>query len=51
MVDLPVGDEVKTTYQGHIVLNAVDEAPGPRPRTAAGSDVQTISGTSGERGC
>lgn len=55
MVDRPIGDEVKTTYRGRIVLNAVpaeDDAVTPSPSGAAGTVAdQKASATPGRRAC
>lgn len=55
MVDRPVGDRVKTTYRGHIVLNAVPtegDADTPLPSSTAGTAAdQKTSVTSGRRAC
>jgi hypothetical protein len=53
MVDRPVGDEVKTTYRGEIILNAVpSEGPAPASAATTGSttDLQTIAMPT-RRGC
>lgn len=46
MVDRPVGDEVRTTYRGKIILNAVPtEGPAPASSGATGStDRQAAAG-------
>jgi hypothetical protein len=52
MVDRPVGDRVKTTYRGHIVLNAVPtegDADTPLPSSTAGTAADQK--TSGRRAC
>jgi hypothetical protein len=54
MVDRPVGDEVKTTYRGRIVLGAVPtegNAETPSRSSNAGADQRTTSATSGRRAC
>ena len=52
MVDRPVGDEVRTTYRGHIILNAVSEPPAPPASATAGwsTNMRTIA-TPTPRGC
>jgi hypothetical protein len=53
MVDRPVGGQVRTTYRGDIVLNAVPtegDAPTPSAATQTTAD-QRISPTSERRGC
>ncbi|MEJ7691256.1 MAG: hypothetical protein WKF76_12940 [Nocardioidaceae bacterium] len=55
MVDRPVGDQVKTTYRGHIVLNVSPtegDADTPLPCSTAGTAAdQKTSATSGRRAC
>jgi len=55
MVDTPVGDQVRTTYRGHIRLNAVPTQgiAGPRsPSIAGATDAdQTTAVASGRRAC
>lgn len=52
MVDRPVGDQVKTTYRGTIVLNAVPtEGPAPAAPNAAGSTTGQRTTAPLRRGC
>ena len=54
MVDRPVGEEVRTTYRGQIVLNAVPtegDASTPPPTEAAATTGPTASGAAVRRGC
>lgn len=53
MVDTPVGGQVKTTYRGHILLNAVPtEGVALTPSAVTGTTAdQRTSATSGRRGC
>ena len=55
MVDIPVGDQVRTSYSGKLVLNAVPtegNAGNPSPSSAAATAVdQKTSTLSGRRAC
>jgi hypothetical protein len=58
MVDTPVGDEVRTTYRGRVMLNAVPsegDAETPSAASAAGATIDRIStatsAASARRGC
>jgi hypothetical protein len=55
MVDRPVGDRVRTTYRGRIVLNAVPtegnaDTPSSSRTTGVAADQQTAA-TLGRRAC
>jgi hypothetical protein len=53
MVDRPVGAEVRTTYRGHLVLNAVPtegDAPTPPP-AAGGTAASSTAGVASKTGC
>lgn len=52
MVDRPVGDQVKTTYRGTIILNAVPtEGPAPAVQSAARSVTARQASAPLRRGC
>lgn len=52
MVDRPVGDEVRTTYRGKIILNAVpSEGPAPVSLGATGSVDLQASAAPMRRAC
>ena len=53
MVDWPAGDEVRTTYRGHLVLNAVPtegDAPTPPPPAGA-TTASSTSAVASKAGC
>jgi hypothetical protein len=52
MVDRPIGDQVRTTYRGEVVLNAVpSEGPAPATPVAVSPLRSTTSAGSAERRC